>query len=123
MAASGPLEFTPVTPALGVQVDADLREELSPAQRAHFVELFRRHHLLLFRDIPLSLDDQVRAVSYVGETLGQGWISNTRPEGAAPEGELVFHSDLTYTDTPTRGISLYGEDVEDGAPGTKYANA
>ncbi|HZS15082.1 MAG TPA: TauD/TfdA family dioxygenase [Candidatus Dormibacteraeota bacterium] len=123
MGAAAPFEYAPLSPHIGVEVHADLREELSPAQREQFVELYRRHHLLLFRGTPLSPEDQTRAVSYLGDALPGGYISNTRPEGAAGEGELEFHSDLTYMDTPVRGISLYGEDVEEGAPGTKYANA
>jgi len=123
MGAAARLEHTPISTHVGAEVHVDLREELGPAQREHLVELYRRHHLLLFRGVPLSLEEQVRAVGYIGEPLGGSYISNTVAGAGAPEGELEFHSDLTYTELPTRGISLYAEDVEPGAAATKYANA
>jgi taurine dioxygenase len=123
MAASGALSSSPLHPFTGVQVDVDLREELSPQQREQLVDLYNKHHLLLFRGTPLTMEEQTRAIGYFGESVGGSYISNTVPGAGAPEGELEFHSDLTYTPLPTRGISLYAEDVEPGCAGTKYANA
>jgi len=117
------LEYTPLSPNTGVQVMTDIRRELSAGERDELVQLYRTHNLLLFRGVPLSMEDQVRAIGLFGENLGGSYISNTVAGAGAPEGELEFHSDLTYTPTPTRGISLYAEDVEEGAAGTKYANA
>jgi taurine dioxygenase len=113
------------SPAVGVEVsDLDLRDPIPPPVVQELQQIFRDHHLLVFRDQDLSGPQHVAVVGLFGPTLSrgryeEGWafVSNVRPDGLVPEGGLAFHFDLAFTNEPFWGLSLYGLEVpDDGAP-------
>ena len=125
------MEVVTLSPALGVEIRGlDLRQPLDETTVAELIELFRRHHLLLFRDQNISGADQVRVVGHFGRLLdesrdrsGYTFVSNVRADGRIRDGSLLFHSDLAFTEHPLNGISLYALEMPvDGAP-TLWANA
>jgi taurine dioxygenase len=68
------------------------------------------------------MEDQQRAVSYVGQVLApsSGYLS---PEdGILNTKRLDFHSDLCSTPLPFDAISLLAQDVDEGNTSTKFAS-
>jgi taurine dioxygenase len=106
----------------GAEVDVDLSHPLSDEQAAALRALFFARSLLVFRGQALSMDDQVRAVGYVGPVLApsSGYLS---PEdGILNTRSLDFHSDLGSTPLPFDAISLHALDVDEGRTATKFAS-
>ena len=52
----------------------------------------------------------------------QFYVSNKRPDGGAPYGRLLFHSDTMWSDAPIKVLSLYAVDVEQPAVPTVFAS-
>src|SRR3981081_3649334 len=125
------LALTPVWPALGVEVrGVDLRVPLADDDVEQLRRAYDQHSFLLFRGQELTVEQQVDVVGRFGPLLderGDGvrhsFVSNAHPRGIVREGELLFHSDLAFTDEPVLGISLYGVDAPPGAAPPRYANA
>jgi taurine dioxygenase len=115
--------------ALGAEVrGVDLHQALDPDVVAQLRQAFDEHHLLLFRGVDITGDEQVRLCRHFGpiapERSGDyGFISNVDPRGVLREGALSFHSDFAFTDEPVNALSLYALEMPaDGAP-TVYADA
>jgi taurine dioxygenase len=124
--------LVPLSAHTGVEVrGVDLREEIgadaADALRGALVE----HHLLVFRDQVLSVDDQQRAGSLFGELVDEGgdgaqhvFVSNARDDGVLAEGKpLLFHSDNMFTDAPLAVDALYGLVIGEGVAPTRFVNA
>jgi alpha-ketoglutarate-dependent taurine dioxygenase len=123
-----------LSPALGVEVrGVDLRKPIDEAVAERLRLAFRDRLLVLFRGQQLSEEDHVRAVSIFGPPLDEfadgsvsSLVSNNDPDAyigkSFNDTELIYHSDLTNTDSPPWGLSLYGIDVGEEAAGTKYFN-
>jgi taurine dioxygenase len=114
--ASSPLD------PFGVELDLDLRRELSHAEQDEFRRLYELHDLVLVRGEVLTMDAQMR----VGELLGPvlmsdtGLMSKDTAIGLAGV-ELCFHSDYAYSPEPLQAISLHAVDVVDGETSTRFA--
>tara|TARA_R110000868_G_scaffold11116_10_gene54521 strand:+ start:13276 stop:14106 length:831 start_codon:yes stop_codon:yes gene_type:complete len=135
-------DFTihPLAPALGAEIRGlDLRRPLDPATIDRLRSAWLEHLVLVFRDQPISEDDQIRFAACFGETIGARdkqrgdggdrrlmLISNIRENGEAigalPDGELMFHSDSVYLEKPLMGAMLYGEEVPSTGGNTLFAN-
>lgn len=125
-ASQSPFRVRTIKP-FGVEVDFDLRQPLTPEQQAELQSLRLMHHLLLFRNQSLSMEEQERVMSYLGPVLTDkmdriDYISNTRKDGDLGEGVILFHSDLSFTPTPFEAISLYAVDVEQVPTSTSFAS-
>lgn len=125
------LEFRPVSPVAGVEViGVDLREELPEETKKRLREAWHTYALLLFRGQELTEDDQLRVCRIFGQNSAEGeygdqqYVSNVIPEGLTPHGDLAFHCDHSWSDTPLRGIMLYALEVPpEGAGGeTMFAD-
>ena len=113
--------------ACGVEVDLDPREEPSAQTVRDLRRLLAEHQLIVFRGHPLTAEDHLRVASWFGALYdehrgGPGYVSNARPDGIVRFGELLFHSDLAFAETPIAGVSLYGEDVSPGCTTTRFAS-
>jgi taurine dioxygenase len=94
-------------------------------------ELIGRHHLLLWREGVLSVDEQLVMMAHFGEIVDEGgdgrryvYVSNAREDGVLAMGrQLVFHSDNVFTPHPLNITSLYGERIVDEPAPTLFANA
>jgi taurine dioxygenase len=116
-------------PGTGVEIsDLDLSGSLVDGTVNRLRELFHDRHLLVARSQTLTADTQVRVSSWFGpvRTAGKSpiaYVSNTRPDGLVPEGPLPFHSDMSFTESPLLGISLYAIEVPSHGASTLFANA
>jgi taurine dioxygenase len=126
------MQTRPVSPALGVEVlDFDLPAEWSDDEIAELRGLFREHHLLLFRQPDLPAENQVALMKALG-LKPDGWkdgndygiLSNTRPEAPnyGKHNPYLFHSDLTWKETPIASISLYAMVLPKESSPTDFAN-
>lgn len=116
-----PIEFEPLTAALGADVTGiDLREELAPATVEAIARAWQRYAVLVFRGQQISADDQKRFTSYFGSfQLPRGgaqaksqvlFIGNTEVDGVPadiPLGAMQFHQDGAYGERPTKASMLY----------------
>ncbi len=125
------LELVEVSPALGVEVrGVDLGRPLSEASLREIRAAWDTHHLLLFRGVDLTSDEQLRFIRHFGEPLLEtmddspfSYVSNVRDDAIIRQGALFFHSDLAFTPDPLRAISLFAVDASEGAAPTWFANA
>jgi taurine dioxygenase len=116
-------------PGTGVEIgDLDLSGPLADSVVSRLRKLFHDRHLLVARGQTLTADTQVRVSGWFGpvRTSGKGpigYVSNTRPDGLVPEGPLPFHSDMSFTESPLLGISLYAIEVPGHGASTLFADA
>ena len=101
----------------------------SDAEAAELRRLMTEHGLLVFRGHTLTGDQQRLATACFGRVSEdedgkplQMHVSNRR-ESSAPIGELIFHYDYAYDPDPIEFISLYGEEIGDGATPTLFASS
>jgi taurine dioxygenase len=126
-------ETTPLSTALGVEVSGiDLQKPIIDSVADELRALFRAHRLLLFRGQNLDVDDQIRAMSVLGDVIVElptgerfAWVSNEKASGESYVGgsdKLAWHSDYSFTPHgPLHGLSLYATVLEHSEP-TRWAN-
>src|SRR5690242_13138609 len=125
--------FRSLSPVLGVEVHGvNLREAIHEDVKQALREAWHRHALLLFRDAGLSDEDLDRIAQMFGVVCydhvdDRGplkYVSNVRPDGLVPDGEILFHMDHSFSHSPLRGIMLYAyETPPQGAGGeTLFSN-
>ncbi len=115
-----PFAIRPLTPFLGAEIlDFDPREECDAAKRAELVAALQEHRLLLFRAKPLNEEQQLRLTQVAGVLTYRGYgnytdlnqksslVSNAHKEGLFGDGELSFHSDLSFTPHILKARSLH----------------
>ena len=110
----------------GVEIDLDPTVALSEDDQLELNRLFTEHSLLLLRGQRMSFEDQNRLVRYLGPVIDQpdkALISNVEPGGLLYNEEIVWHSDLLFTEGPYDGISLYGLEVTSGESATSFASS
>jgi taurine dioxygenase len=139
MGSAENITVTPLSPAIGAEIGGlDLGAPLPPAAVAAIKDAFHAHLLLLFRDQKLSEEDQTRFCLNFGEievvkaSRSQRveqphilFISNVRDAGlraALEDGEMWFHSDQCYYETPTMASTLYAIEVPRVGGNTLFAN-
>jgi alpha-ketoglutarate-dependent taurine dioxygenase len=118
------LEIRDLNPMFASEVHGfDARVQLGDPTRSTLQDAFNRRGILVFRDIDISKAEQVRlSRMLIGrEDLTDGeaghefddnfYISNTRPNSAAPFGRLQFHADTMWAAQPFEVLSLYGVEV------------
>lgn len=107
----------------GIDLSKDLPEEVTDELR----RLYDRHHLLVFREQKLTLEEQRRAAAIFGPIFpldeGVHFISNTRKEGFLGNLELKFHSDLAHCEYPIEGVMLQGIELDSGRTSTKFSSS
>jgi alpha-ketoglutarate-dependent taurine dioxygenase len=138
MAQPAQLEARNLTPAFGSEIIGfQPHKPLEPETCAVLRDLFDRRGVLLFRDRDIDHAYQVYLATMLirkehlanGSTLGVTpiedtfYISNERPNSAAPYGRLQFHSDTMWADNPFEVLSLYGINVAQPAVPTTFVSA
>jgi alpha-ketoglutarate-dependent taurine dioxygenase len=104
------LAIRPLTAHLGAEiVDLDPREPLGADRVRELQAALRDHRVLLFRGKPLTEEQQVRLTQVAGVLTYRGYgaytdptkqsslVSNVHKDGLFGDGELSFHSDLSFT--------------------------
>jgi taurine dioxygenase len=139
------IAITPLSPSIGAEITGvDLRAHLDSDTVAAIHHAWLDHLVILFRDQKLEQEDLVRFTAHFGQpaersspkdeqTVGQSalhrnlmLISNIRengvPIGSLPDGELVFHHDMTFRDLPGAASILYAVEVPAHGGNTMFAN-
>lgn len=132
----GSFDVVPLTPHVGAEiVGLDLRLEFDEATSATIRQAFLDHHLLVVRQPDLPDDAQVRFASLLGsvqirysrsnennQSVTQ-YVSNSRSDGILGDGEITFHMDHTFYETPLKAIALYGIAIPASGTQTKFRSA
>ena len=133
MISADTLSLTQLTPFIGVRVDGiDLSQPIDATTAAALKTALVEHLVLLFRAQDLSTDDQIRFAAMFGPLSrhfrptalrndGQDanpavmMVTNARehgkPVGYLPDGEIFFHTDSCFTETPQRAVCLYAMEL------------
>ncbi len=131
------LQVRELTPWFGAEVSGLVpAETLDDATCRELQQLMDDRELLVFRDFDISryfqnyLCELLRVqgqpdpdvVAYNAERQSNFYISNRIDGAAAPFGELLFHSDATYSTGPYEILSLWGEEVLPPVAPTRFAS-
>lgn len=123
------MKTAPLPASFGLEVELDLTREPTAAEAAELRRLMAEHGLLVFRGRLLDGPQQMRAIACFGRVSQDGsgkpmemHVSN-RQQSSAPTGELIFHYDYAYDPDPITFISLYGEEIGEGATPTLFASS
>jgi alpha-ketoglutarate-dependent taurine dioxygenase len=134
------VELRPLAASFGIEVvGLDVRVGLSDADRAHVVDAFFAHHLVLVRDQhQVSIEEQLAFASWVGTIrtpsreihpplrdtdLRYTYLSNTRDDGTGGgNAELTPHQDYSFAD-PVGAICLYAIEVSTTGGETGFIDA
>jgi alpha-ketoglutarate-dependent taurine dioxygenase len=114
------LNIRPLSPRVGAQIlDLDPRSEFDGATVEALRAALAEHRVLLFRALPLNEEEQVRLTQVAGVPTFRGYgnytdptqksslVSNAHKEGLFGDGELSFHSDLSFTPHILKARSLH----------------
>ena len=140
-----PLTVTPFDAPLGAEItEIDLREPLSGAEFQRIKQAWHKYQVLIIRNQYLSKNDQLKFASGFGTVGARGrppekrnetddydgaimLITNKRDDdgkfiGSVPEGELWFHSDLSYQPVPHKATFLHAIELPTSGGNTLFAN-
>jgi alpha-ketoglutarate-dependent taurine dioxygenase len=128
-----------LTPAFGTEITGlDPHAALADAEAlGRLRSLFDTRGVLVFRELDI---DQATQANLVRALIGLGplgpdetptgrpggepfYVSNKEPEGGAPYGRLLFHSDMAWSEHTFQVLSLYGVEVEPPVSATLFASA
>jgi taurine dioxygenase len=130
---SSPLEVVQLGPHLGAEIrGADLTHPVSDADFQVIHEAFVKHELLLFRNQPISQDDQVRFAGRFGELTIHPFSASlpTRPEiivldndkDNPPLSTDQWHSDEMFREEPPLATMLVSKIVPPYGGDTLFAS-
>jgi alpha-ketoglutarate-dependent taurine dioxygenase len=127
-------ELIQLSPDVGVEIRGFNPSTLDDEKVAVFRDAFLKHHLVLLRNVELADDEGTRLTETLGEVsfsspvMKQGgerkfsFISNLHSDGKLRDGELLFHSDHMFFETPLKAISLYSIAAPNVGGETVFAN-
>jgi taurine dioxygenase len=135
------LKINPLSPAIGAEVrGVNLSKPLSTDTQRELLEAWHKYVLLLFRNQNLTDEELLSSGDWIGR-LGLRsrptgrrqepdpyimMVSNIRKNGkligSLPDGEMWFHHDMAFTDTPHKATFLYSVEVPKTGGNTKFAN-
>lgn len=114
------LNLRPLSERLGAEIlDFDPREDFGADTARAVRSALQQHRVLLFRGKPLTEEQQVRLTQVAGVLTYRGYgsytdpskksslVSNVHKEGLFGDGELSFHSDLSFTPHILKARSLH----------------
>jgi taurine dioxygenase len=115
-----PLNHRPLSDYVGAEIlDFDPRNDIDAAAARELQTALLQHRVLLFRGKPLTEEQQVRLTQVAGVLTYRGYgnytdpgkqsslVSNAHKEGLFGDGELSFHSDLSFTPHILKARSLH----------------
>jgi alpha-ketoglutarate-dependent taurine dioxygenase len=127
-----------LTPAFGTEITGlDPLAALADGDtRLQLQGLFDDRGVLVFRDLDVDMATQANLVRMLiglgplgagetGSARAKGdpfYVSNKEPEGGAPFGRLLFHSDMMWSDHTFQVLSLYGVEIEPPVAPTIFAS-
>ncbi|MDB6141212.1 MAG: taurine dioxygenase [Pseudomonas sp.] len=115
------LTITPISPALGAQIDGvDLRQPLSAEQQTAIEQALLQHQVLFFRNQPLTPAEHVRFAAGFGELHIHPLYPNVRehPQLLLLDTDVIdlrdnasWHTDVTFLAAPALGAILSAKQV------------
>jgi taurine dioxygenase len=111
----------------GIEVmGLDISKELPQSTIDQLRRLYDEHHLMVFHNQNLTLEQQNRFAANFGVLCppdGEtNYISNIRKDGYLGNSELAFHSDISHCEFPIEGIMLHAIEVDSGNTSTKFVS-
>jgi taurine dioxygenase len=134
------LEITPLTESIGAEVSGLDPAAVSLYDRAVLRAAWHQHHVLVFRGMPLTEDQQIDLASSFGtirKSSAPATPLATRPEimvvsnirddggvalGTLPDGEMDWHYDGLHQSVPYTGGILHSIEVPSSGGETRFAN-
>lgn len=132
------LKVQPLTAGFGIEIaDLDPDSVLADEEACRTLQkLFDTQGVLVFRDLDVDQTTQANLVRMLiglgplgpGEAVSSRpagdpfYVSNKEPNGGAPYGRLLFHSDMMWSEHTFQVLSLYGVEVEPGAAPTLFVS-
>ena len=140
------LQITPLGQYIGARVDGvDLSQPIDDALAAALQSALTENLVLVFPGQSLTEDDQIRFAETFGEVSRHlrpnsmriqeepaphpavMMVTNERkdgkPTGYLPDGEIFYHTDSCFMETPQRAVCLYGMAVPETGGKTIFASA
>jgi taurine dioxygenase len=129
------LAIRPLSTHVGAEISGlDLRAQIDEATAAELRAALRKHHLILLRQPRFDEDDQIRFSRLFGKVLIRNsydgnagkeayYISNDRPDGVLPIGEIEFHHDHIFYAEPLKFAFLYAIDVPKSGSATRFRSS
>lgn len=115
----------PLAP-FGVEVKIDLSKPLSAEDKDALRQLYARDGVLVFRDLQLSMEEQIELCRVFGPVLDSPYenyyVSNAREDGHLGVMELQWHNDVPYLPRPYFAAALHAVEVAPGASSTQFAS-
>jgi len=128
------IEVIPLSDCVGAEIrGVDLTKPLDVETATSIRSAYLRHHLLLIRQPGLSENDQICFSRLFGDLLVRNsydgshgkeahYISNNRPDGVLPTGEIEFHHDHLFYEQPLKSALLYAIEVPKSGSCTRFRN-
>jgi taurine dioxygenase len=124
------MRCSPLKTPFGARLELETDAPLSSREQAELRGLLATHGLLVVQGDEISADRHIELLSALGrvepDTTGRAMrmeVTNQHDRSTAPQGELVFHYDYAYDPEPIPAISLYAQDVAEGATPTLFASS
>jgi len=140
-----PITVTPFPAPLGAEITGiDLRTDLNDHSFAVIEAAWHDYGVIIIRDQKLEKKDQLAFANRLGTVGARGLPAEKRNEvddydgaimmitnkkgpngefvGSVPEGELWFHSDLSYRPKPHKATLLHALALPDSGGNTMFAN-
>lgn len=140
-----PLTVTPFSAPLGAEITGiDVREDVDEHSFRTIEQAWHDHQVLIIRGQDLGKKEQLTFARRFGETGARGLPAHKRNEtddfggaimmitnkrdasgnfvGSVPEGELWFHSDLSYQPVPHKATFLHAMALPSSGGNTMFAN-
>ncbi len=133
------MEIRDLTPAFGTEITGlDAEAALAGGEPADELRsLFDTRGVLVFRDLDIDERAQGNLIRLLigADPLGPDespsgrangstfFVSNKEPDGGAPFGRLLFHSDMMWSEHTFEVLSLYAVEVEPPVSPTIFASA
>ncbi|MDC0033108.1 TauD/TfdA family dioxygenase [Alphaproteobacteria bacterium] len=140
-----PVTVTPFTAPLGAEITGiDLCHDLNDDSFALIEAAWHEYGVIIIRDQDLAKEDQLAFANRLGPVGPRGLPANKRNEvddyggaimlitnkrgtngefiGSVPEGELWFHSDLSYQPVPHKATLLHAIALPTSGGNTMFAN-
>lgn len=121
----GSFSHAPLAP-FGVEVRIDLSKPLTSTEKDELRRLYARDGLLVFRDLQLSMEEQIELCRIFGPVLDSPYenyyVSNARQDGHLGVMELQWHNDVPYLPKPYLAAALHAVEVAPGASSTQFAS-
>jgi alpha-ketoglutarate-dependent taurine dioxygenase len=131
------LNIRKLTPTVGAEVEGfDPKANIDAAAWRQLSQALDDHGVLVFRDIALDTpmqhkivevlfargDEAVGAAEAAADAEHATYVSNTKEDGGAPYGRLLYHTDMMWSDIANQVPSLWALEAEQPSTPTTFTS-